>query len=89
MTAAVPLTRAQMEVLEFERATWRYQGRRDAVILERFGHMPTRHTQVLLHIINLPAAAAYDPVLVRQLRAQQDQRRAARAGRGRGFEVPR
>jgi hypothetical protein len=81
------LSRLQMEILEFERATWspRSLGRRDAAILERFGHTPIRHAQLVLHILRLPAAAAYDPTLVRQLLARQDQRAAAHNRRG--FEV--
>ena len=78
------LTRAQMEILEFERATWRYLGRRDAVILERFGHTAVRHTQIVLHLIQQPAAEAYDPALVRRLRALRDKRASARRH---GFEA--
>lgn len=76
-----PLTRAQMEVLEFERAWWKYPGYREGVILERFGHSPTRHSQLVQHIIDLPAAAEYDPALVRSL---QEKREARRAHRTRG-----
>lgn len=74
-----PLTRAQMEILEFERAAWSSLGRRDHAILMRFGHSPTRHTQLVQHIITLPAAAEYDPLLVRRLIALRDKRRGARA----------
>lgn len=73
------LTAAQMEILEFERATWKYPGYRDAVVLERFGHSPVRHAQILQYVIGLPAAAVYDPALVRQLRDLRDKRTAHRA----------
>jgi hypothetical protein len=73
-----PLTPAQMEILEFERATWKYPGYRDAVILERFGHSPIRHAQILHHVIDLPAAAVYDPTLVSRLQAIRSKRRAQR-----------
>lgn len=79
MNATQELTRAQMEILEFERATWRYQGRREAVIRERFGHSAIRHAQIVNHLIDLPAAAAYDPTLIRRLRDIRDQHKAARA----------
>jgi hypothetical protein len=72
------LTRAQMEILEFERATWRHAGRREAVILERFGHSPTRHAQIVNQLIDAAPAAEYDPILVRRLRALRDKRAAAR-----------
>lgn len=82
-----PLTRLQMEILEFERATWSPHalGRRDGAIYERFGHNPVRHAQLVLHILSLPAATAYDPVLVRQLQDRQAQ--LSRAHNRRGFEV--
>lgn len=76
---AQALTRAQMEILEFERATWRHAGRREGVILERFGHNAIRHAQIVNHLIDLPAAAEYDPALVRRLRDLRDRRRASRA----------
>lgn len=79
MSATEPLTRAQMEILEFERATWKYPGYRESVILERFGHNWVRHAQLVHHIITLPAALEYDPVLVRRLITLRDQRAARRA----------
>lgn len=78
------LTRAQMEILEFERATWRYLGRREAVIRERFGHSAVRHNQIVFHLIDQPAAEAYDPALVRRLKALRAKRATARS---RGFEA--
>ena len=86
MSTSEPLTRAQMEILEFERATWRYGGARDAAILERFGHSPTRHAQIVNHLIDQPAAHAYDPALVRRLLALRANHKTSRR---RGFEVPR
>lgn len=87
MTAGQQLTRLQMEILEFERATWRYAGRRDAAILARFGHSPIRHAQIVNHLIDQPAAAAYDPQLVRRLRNLRAER--ARQHSRRGFEPAR
>lgn len=73
------LTAADLEVLEFERARWKYQGRKQAVALERFGVMPPRYYQRLAAILDHPDAAAYNPQLVRQLRASRAQRSAHRA----------
>ena len=80
MTSHTPLTRLQMEILEFERATWpRLElGRRDAAILQRFGHSPYRHAQIVNHLLDQPAALAYDPQLVNRLRKIRDRNRAAR-----------
>lgn len=79
MTRGEQLTRLQMEILEFERATWRHLGHRDAAILQRFGHSPIRHAQIVQHLIDQPAAVVYDPVLVNRLREQRDRHKAARA----------
>ena len=75
------LTRVQMEILEFELATWhpRALGRRDAAILERFGHTPIRHAQIVNYLIDHPAAAEYNPALVRQLRELRDRRATTRS----------
>lgn len=74
MTAPTePLTPADLEVLEFERATWKYPGRREAVIRERFGVSLTRHLQRVMTLIDHPQAQAYNAQLVRQLRDRRDQ----------------
>ncbi len=77
MTA--PLTPADLEVLEFERATWRSPARRAAVIRHRVGISPTRYAQRLLIVVEHPDAAAYNPQLVDAVRGRlarhRDQRR--------------
>ena len=76
--AMPPLTPADLEVLEFERATWRYQGRREAVIRLRFGISTTLYTQRLLRIVEHPDAAAYNPQLVAAIRGRVARRRDQR-----------
>lgn len=78
MSATVPLTRAQMEVLEFERLSWKYLGAKQAAIFERFDMSLTRYSQLVNHIISLPAAEVYDPTTVRRLRRVKEQQRASR-----------
>jgi hypothetical protein len=77
-----PLSPADMEVLEFARAMRTNgrlrSGRRDAEILERFGHSPERYAQRLQHILTLPAAEVYDPETVRRERRLRDERAAHR-----------
>lgn len=83
------LTRLHMEVLEFERARWGSPGRREAAIRTRFGWSTTRHAQVVDHLLDQPAAAAYDPQLVgrlRDLRAARARGRSSRARRD-GFSL--
>ncbi len=79
-----PLTPADYEVLEFARATWKHRGRREAVILERFGYTLTRYIQRLHHILDHPDAAAYDAQLVNQLRRLESKRAAHRNTLNRG-----
>lgn len=76
--ATGPLTRLEMEILEFERTTWRHEGHRLSAILERFGHTPTRYTQIVLALIDRPEALAYDPLNVKRLRRLRDDRAAER-----------
>lgn len=78
MSDMTPLTAAQIEILEFERLPWKYQGAKDAAILERFDITPTRYAARLNQIIDLPAAEVYDPVTVRRLRRLRTQRQAQR-----------
>lgn len=72
------LTAADLELLEFERATWKYLGRKETVIRERFGHSMTRYAQRLQRLIDHPAARAYDPQLVARLTRVRTTRRTAR-----------
>lgn len=81
------LTPADFEVLEFERALWRHQGRKAGVALERFGLTTTRYYQRLDSIIDHPQAVAYNAQLIGQLRRIRDKRRGQRTARTRGIEV--
>lgn len=81
------LSPADLEVLEFERATWKYLGRKETIIRERFGHSLTRHFQRVEHLIATPAAHAYDPELVTRLNRLRTNRRAQRSARARGLGV--
>lgn len=74
MTDRVPLTPADLEVLEFERLTWGSPGRRETAIRERFGYSLTRYGQRLQAIIRHPEADAYDPTHVRRLIRLRDER---------------
>lgn len=86
-TTVRPLTPAQMEILEFERTPWKYLGAKETAILERFDCSPARYFQQLNQVLDLPAAEAYDPPLVRRLRRLRDARQAARGGRSFGFDI--
>ena len=75
-----PLTVADMEILEFARTSWKYDGAKTQAIRERFacqGPDPlTWFHQRLNPLLSNPAAEVYDPDLVRRLRRLRDARAA-------------
>lgn len=73
------LTDVEQEILEFERAWWKYPGAKDTAIAERFGCSAVRHYQRLNVLIDRPEALAFDPLLVKRLRRLRDARRRHRA----------
>lgn len=82
MTSGLPaLSDRDRDMLEFERLTWRYPAAKETAILDRFEMSATRYYQVLLALIDQPAAEAHDPTLVRRLRRLRDARRAERQGK--------
>jgi hypothetical protein len=74
------------QMLDFERAWWKGAGPKERRIRERFDLSTTRYHQVLNRVIDLPEALAYDPMLVRRLRRQRDERRRKRYARSFGVE---
>ena len=64
-------------ILAFERRSWPSPGAKELEIRESFAVSSTRYYQLLNELIDRPEAAAFDPVLVKRLRA----RRARRARR--------
>jgi hypothetical protein len=75
-----PLTYADLEVLEFARARWKYAGAKVTAIGDRFGENETRYLQRLNALLERPEADAYDPETVRRLRDRRDVLRAHRTG---------
>jgi hypothetical protein len=74
------------KVLAFERDWVEYAGSKEAAVRERFDLTPTGYHQLLNRLIDLPAAEAHAPRLVRRLRrrrtARQEQRSARRSAAG-------
>lgn len=74
------------EILEFERDWVEHVGAKETAVREKFDLTPTRYHQLLNKIIDLPAAEAHAPRLVRRLRrrraARQEQRSARRLNGG-------
>jgi hypothetical protein len=77
------LTDLDREILEFERDWVEHAGAKETVLRERFDLTPTGYHQLLNRLIDLPAAEAHAPRLVRRLRrrraARQEQRSARRS----------
>jgi len=72
------LTDLELQVLTFERQTWRYVGAKATAVHDLFGWSLTRHEQAVLQLLERPAALAANPQTVRRLQRMQDQRRARR-----------
>lgn len=68
-----------LDLLDFERECWKLSVTKERAIRERFGFSPTRYHQLLNRAVDLPAALAYDPMLVRRLRRIRASRRRKRA----------
>jgi hypothetical protein len=65
-------------VLDFERAAWQVEGPKEAAIRARLGISATRYYELLQRLCDMPAARAYDPLVILRLRRQRDRRRRAR-----------
>lgn len=66
-----------MAILDFERDWRSYEGGKDAAVRERFGISSARYYQLLARLVESPAAAEHDPLLIARLR----RRRALRTRR--------
>jgi hypothetical protein len=75
------LTELEMRILAFERSWWRSPGAKEREILDVFGLPPTRYYQLLNELIDRPAAAQFDPVLVARLRRRRAARNKLRSAR--------
>lgn len=74
----MPLTERDRAFLDFERTWWTEPGTKAAGIQARFGLSSSRYYQLLGDLVSSPAAAAYDPLVVRRLRKLRSNRRRAR-----------
>ncbi|HEX4834124.1 MAG TPA: DUF3263 domain-containing protein [Trebonia sp.] len=73
------LSERDMSVLAFERGTWRTIGAKEQDIASTLGMSATRYYQLLNRLIDTPEALAFDPSLVKRLRAQRSRRAALRS----------
>ena len=75
------LPERDLRILDFERRSWRSQGAKELEIQETFAMSATRYYQLLNELIDRPEAAAFDPVLVKRLRARRSRRAKRRSVR--------
>jgi hypothetical protein len=68
-------------ILAFERRWWRHAGAKEQAIRDDFGLSAARYYQLLGALIDLPAALAHDPMLVKRLQRMRDARLDARTAR--------
>ena len=78
------LSERDMRLLAFERGTWRTAGAKEQAIVEVLGMSATRYYQLLNELIDRPEALAFDPALVKRLRAQRARRQRIRSPRSKG-----
>jgi hypothetical protein len=85
----VALTDRDRAIIDLERVWWQLPTTKAAAIRERLDLSPTRYYELLNMLLDVPAAAAYDPLVVHRLRRTRLRRRQARvegrtsAGHGR------
>jgi Protein of unknown function (DUF3263) len=72
------LTARERAMLDFERDFWSVGGRKDDHIRARFRTSPSSYYRALQVLIDRDAAYEYDPLSVKRLRRQRDERRRAR-----------
>jgi hypothetical protein len=79
--SAPALSERDVAILAFERRWWRHAGAKEQAIRDDFGLSAARYYQLLGALIDLPAALAHDPMLVKRLQRMRDARLDARTAR--------
>jgi Protein of unknown function (DUF3263) len=74
----IELTPREQAMLDFEREWWHFDGRKEHQIRARFDVSPSSYYRTLQGLIEMDAASDYDPLTVKRLRRQRDQRRRVR-----------
>jgi hypothetical protein len=76
--AAMELTARDRAILDFERECWMVPGPKEAAIRARFDLAPSSYYRAVSSLIEHPDASQYDPLTVKRLRRQRDERRRVR-----------
>jgi Protein of unknown function (DUF3263) len=86
MTEHSELSERDVDILDFERSWWKHAGVKEQAIRERFDMSATRFYQLLNELLENPAAAAHDPILVKRLKRLRTYRQRQRVARLLGAE---
>lgn len=70
------LTQTDVQMLQFEKQWWHFEGSKQQAIRDTFGLTPTRYYQCLNTLLDNPEALSAEPVVVRRLQRQRQARRA-------------
>jgi len=82
------LSKRDRSILDFERDWKRHAEAKEDAVHAEFGLTAARYYQVLNAVIDLPAALAYDPMLVKRLQRMRHTRTSARTLRPHRTEDP-
>lgn len=82
------LTDLERRIVAFERSWWKRGGVKDQAVKDELGMSATRYYQLLGELIDVPAAMAFDPMLMRRLSRRRDARRRERQARLQGSSAP-
>jgi hypothetical protein len=74
------LSERDRAILRYEATWWTEPGTKDAGIRARLGLSPSRYRQILARLVDSDDAKSVDPLLIRRLRRNRDQRRRGRLG---------
>jgi uncharacterized protein DUF3263 len=72
------LTVRERAIIDFERECWMLPGSKESAIRERFDVAPSSYYRAVSAVIERPGALEYDPLTVKRLRKQRDERRRVR-----------
>jgi hypothetical protein len=74
-----PLSERDQAILDFERSWWtQADGSKEQAIRAQLDLSSGRYYEILNALLDLPAAMAYDPLVIRRRRRIRDDRRRAR-----------
>ena len=77
-TSGSPLSELEKAVLVFEQSWVMKPEAKDEAIRQTFDFSPTKYYQILSGLLDLRPALEFDPMLIKRLQRERDQRRRSR-----------